>query len=92
MKAVIPTVSIQGKDLQREQCLKYLGVTFDRSLSFNIHITNVIKKARKGLTAVKTIAVAQMPQHTLLILYKALVLSVIDYGFGLLTLSAAQLQ
>ena len=92
VKAVMPTVSIQGKDLQREQCLKYLGVTFDRSLSFNIHITNVIKKARKGLTAVKTMAAAQMPQHTLLILYKALVLSVIDYGFGLLTLSAAQLQ
>ena len=47
-------------------CLKYIGVTFDRSLSFNIHITNlnVINKARKGLTAVKTMAVAQMPQHT----------------------------
>ena len=40
----------------------------------------MINKARKGLTAVKTMAATQMPQHTLLILYKALVLSVIDYA------------
>ncbi len=37
-------------------------------------------------------ASAQMPQRVLLILHKALVLSVIDYGFGLLTLSTAQLK
>ena len=39
----------------------------------------------------KTMAAAQMPQKTLLILFKAFILSVIDYCFGLLTLSAAQL-
>ena len=92
VRATMPTVSIQGKELAREHSLKYLGVTFDRSLSFNIHISNVINRARKGLTAVKTMASAQMPQRVLLILYKALVLSVIDYGFGLLTLSTAQLK
>ena len=34
----------------------------------------------------------QMPQRVLLILFKALVLSVVDYGFGLLTLSTSQLR
>jgi len=92
VRATMPTVSIQGKELSREHSLKCLGVTFDRSLSFNIHISNVINRARKGLTAVKTMASAQMPQRVLLILFKALVLSVIDYGFGLLTLSTAQLK
>ena len=33
-----------------------------------------------------------MPQKVLLILFKALVLSVVDYGLGLLTLSTAQLR
>ena len=92
VKANMPQISIQGQSLQREHSLKYLGITFDRSLSFNVHVSNTVNRARKGLTAVKTMAAAQMPQKTLLILFKALVLSVIDYGFGLLTLSAAQLQ
>ena len=88
----MPTVSIQGKTLSREHSLKYLGITFDRSLSFNLHVTHTVNRARKGLVAVKTMAAAKMPQHILLVLFKSLVLSVIDYGLGLLTLSATQLQ
>ena len=37
-------------------------------------------------------AAARMSQKILVILYQTLVLSVINYGFGLLTLSAAQLD
>ena len=37
-------------------------------------------------------AAAKLPKHILLILFRSLVLSVINYGFCLLTLSAAQLQ
>ena len=88
----MPTVSIQGKVLTREHSLKYLGITFDRSLSFNHHISHVVNRARKGLTAVKTMAMAQMPEKVLFILFKALVLSVVEYGLGLLTLSTAQLN
>ena len=75
----MPTVSIQGKTLSREHSLKYLGITFDRSLSFNLHVTHIVNRARKGLVAVKTMAAAKMPQHILLVLYKSLVLSFIDY-------------
>merc|ERR1711963_739972 len=92
VKATMPTVRIQGKVLSREHLLKYLGITFDRSLCFNQHISHVVNRARKGLTAVKTMATAQMPQRVLLILFKALVLSVVDYGLGLLTLSTSQLR
>ena len=49
-------------------------------------------KARKGLVALKTMAAARMSQKILVTLYQALILSVINYGFGLLTLSAAQLK
>lgn len=37
-------------------------------------------------------AINMMPQKVLFILFQSLVLSVIDYGFGLLTLSNAQLK
>ena len=52
----------------------------------------MISRARKGLTSVKTMACARMPQKTLVILFQSLVLSVIDYGYGLLNLSKTQLH
>ena len=52
----MPQISIQVKSLQREHSLKYLGITFDRSLSFNVHVINTVNKAVKGITAVKTMA------------------------------------
>ena len=70
----------------------YLGITIDKSLCGNLHISRNIVKARKGLVALKTMAAARMSQKMLVILYQALILSVINYGFGLLTLSAAQLK
>ena len=52
----------------------------------------MVTKARKGLNALKMMVIRRMPQRILFILYQTLVLSVIDYGFGLLTLSATQLR
>ena len=75
--AEMPAVSVGGKQIKREQTLRYLGVVFDRTLSGKDHISRIITKARKGLTAVKIMAYASMPQRTLVILYQALVLSVI---------------
>ena len=88
----MPSISIGGEELKREQTLKYLGITFDRSLSGKDHITRTISRARKGLTALKVMARANMSQRILVILYQTLVLSVVEYGLGLLTLSKAQLQ
>ena len=88
----MPAVSVGGKEIKREQTLRYLGVVFDRTLSGKDHISRIITKARKGLTAVKIMAYASMPQRTLVILYQALVLSVIEYGLALVNLSETQLN
>ena len=56
------------------------------------HVSRVISKARKGLNAVKVMASLSMPQRVLFILFQALILSVVNYGLGLLTLSKAQLD
>ena len=87
----MPEVSIGGKVIKRDHSLRYLGIVFDRSLSGKDHISRVVSKARKGLNALKVMAYMNMPQRILLILYQTLVLSVVDYGFGLLTLSKTQL-
>ena len=92
VSAEMPTVSVGGKDIKREQTLRYLGVVFDRTLSGKDHITRVVSKARKGLTAVKTMAYANISQKTLVILFQALVLSVIEYGLAFVNLSDTQLR
>ena len=61
VKSEMPPVFIEGKELQREHTLKYLGITFDRSLCGSEHISRIIVKARKGLVALKTMAGARMP-------------------------------
>ena len=84
---------MDGKERGRFTTLPYLGVLFDRSLCGSDHINQTIIKARKGLIALKTMAAARMSQRMLVILYQALVKqSVVKYGFGLLTLSTAQLK
>ena len=71
------------KSLQRKHSLKYLGITFDK-LPYLISMSQIqlMEQKKKRLTAVKTMTAAQMPKHTLLILCKALVLSVMDESFG----------
>ena len=76
------TVSIKGTDFKRGHAVKYLGMTFDRSLLFNQHDSSVVTRARKGMTAVKTMARAWMPQFILVILFKALVLSIWIWSAG----------
>ncbi len=71
------------------QSLTLPGITLDIFLSFTEYTSRVVIKDRKGLTAVKTMA---MPQKKLLILFQLLVLSVIYYVLGLLILSSAQLN
>ena len=93
VKADMPTVTIEGKQIERVSNLRYLGVTFDRCMCGKEHISRILVKARKGLIALKTMAAARMTQRTLIILYWALILkSVFKYGLGLLTLSDTQLK
>ena len=92
VKDVMPEVKYSGAVIKREPTLRYLGLIFDRSLSGKDHITRVVAKARrKGLTAVKMLAYAKMPQRVLVILFQTLVISVVEYGLGLLPLSDTQL-
>ena len=91
VKAIIPDLTISGQAINRETTLRYLGLIFDRTLSGREHISRLETKARKGLNAVKLMARDGMPQRILCLLFDMLVLSQVDYGLGLLTLSKTQL-
>ena len=52
----------------------------------------MIVKAREGLVALKAVAVARISKILLVILFQTPILSVIENGFGLLTLSKTQLS
>ena len=87
----MPDLTISGQAINRETTLRYLGLIFDRTLSGREHISRLETKARKGLNAVKLMARDGMPQRILCLLFDMLVLSQVDYGLGLLTLSKTQL-
>ena len=82
----MPAVYIEGKQLKGEQCLRYMSITFDRGLCGSQHINRIIGKSRSALVALKMMAGARMSQRILVILVKTLILSVIQHGFGILTL------
>ena len=53
----------------------------------NNQVPQTIIKARKGFVAMKTMAIARVSQKILAMLFQILVLSIIECGIGLLTLS-----
>ena len=61
----VPAATYMCINIDREQTMKYLGITFDRSLSFAKHVDDVLQKTWKGVSAVEIMASAEMPQRTL---------------------------
>ena len=91
IRADIPGLKIGGRNVNRESTLKYLGITFDRRLSFRKHVQMIVTRPQKGLNALKTMAAMDLERRMLFTLYQHLVLSVIDYRLGLLTISKSQM-
>ena len=51
-----PNIVIDDIPLKRNQNAKFLGITFDRTLTFNQHVTNVVKKAARKLKLLAAVA------------------------------------
>jgi hypothetical protein len=72
-------ISIQGKQIQRVDSTKYLGVILDSNLKWEIHIDNIYNK-KKYLIFIFYKLAKIMPTQTLLMLYHAFFHSIISYG------------
>jgi hypothetical protein len=75
------TMGVIGLLISKE--FKYLGVVFDRGLTWNAHTRYVLKRCRTRINFMKSIAGTAWGSHpdNMLILYKGLVRSVLEYGY-----------
>ena len=58
---------------------KDLGITFEKTLTFNSHIINTVNKANRIIGLIKR-SFSHMDKQMFVSIYKALVRSILDYG------------
>ena len=87
----MPAVSFSGEAIERTNSLRYLGIHFDRMLTYKTQVESTKLRCKKGLSALKAMASKGIEQRHLFLLFQSVILSVIDYGLGLTTLSQSNL-
>ena len=87
----MPAVSFSGEVIERTNSLRHLGTHFDRMPMYKTQVESTKLRCKKGLSASKAMASKGIEQRHLLLLYQSVILSVIDYGLGLTTLSQSNL-
>ena len=66
-------------DFVHTACQKHLGMHFDEKLNFNIHISEKIAKANRGIGLIRKLAHI-LPKKSLITIYKSFVRPHLDYG------------
>lgn len=93
-----PNIAINVHRIKREKSSKCAGIELDEVLSWDAHISNVVSTVANAIAALRGLK-PYLPQSTLILLYKSLMLTNSDYcdsvwgipGRGL-TLKLEQLQ
>ena len=77
-----PQFKIGPNAIKCQEQAKFLGLIFDKNLSFKSHINNLKKKCLKALNLLKVVAHQHWgaDKDTILMLYRALIRSKLDYG------------
>jgi hypothetical protein len=75
-------IFLNNKKLQQEDTMKYLGITIDRRLNFNVHIDNITGKCIKIIHALsKSAKINWGLRHNILrIIYTGAILAILSYG------------
>ena len=81
-KEVVPTLFLEGSVLPYEDHVKYLGVIFDKTLTFKNHINDVICNVKLRLNILRVVSGFNWgaDRTTLLRMYQSLCLSKMEYG------------
>ena len=77
-----PTIRMNGHLIPFGPAVKFLGVWMDRHVTYKTHITDLINKCTKGLQVMSTVSKCSYgaDRSVLLLMYRSLVRSKIDYG------------
>ena len=78
----VPTLVLEGSILIYEDQIKYLGMIFDKKLTFSPHIKDLVVNVKQRCNILKVVSNLNFgaDRITLLRIYQALCLSKIDYG------------
>ena len=78
----IPTLFLEESILPYEDYVKYLGIYFDKKLTFSLHIENLVCDVKRRLNILKVVSNFNWgaDRTTLLRIYQSVCLSKIDYG------------
>ena len=82
----MPVVTFDGAVLKRTSHPRYIGIHSDRMLTYRKHVETTAQKCKKGLSVLKAMAANGIELH-FFPLYQSVVLSNIDYGPGLTTMT-----
>ena len=84
-------ISFNGEVIERTNSLRYLGIRFNIMLTFKTRWDQQNHRCKNGLSALKAMASKGIEQRHLFLLYESVMLSVIDNGLGLTTLSQSNM-
>ena len=73
-------LTVGGSVIERVVTYKLLGVYISEDLSWNVHIEHVVKKANKGLCALRALKKSGLNIMQLVQLYCSIVRSVLEYA------------
>ena len=90
VRQAMPAVSFNGEVIERTNSVRYFGIHFDTMLTYKTQVESTKLRCKKGLSVLKGMASKSIECH-LFLLYQSVILSVIDYGLGLTTLSQSNL-
>ena len=75
-------LNISGAELERVECFKYLGLWFDKRLSWSVHIQKMVEKCKKVLNVMRCLRGVDWGANrpAMRTVYIRLIRSVFDYG------------
>ena len=74
------TIVVDGNELERVTSAKLLGLTVSSNLTWNEHVSDVIKKASKSLYLLKQLKRSRVSQQDMSTFYTACIRSVLTYA------------
>ena len=82
-----PPIQYDGQEVRVSDTLRHPGAIFDRQLNFSEHANSVLHRSIKAANILKVAAGRKTEERHLAMLYKSLVLSVIDYALPMINIS-----
>ena len=73
VEQAIPAVSFSGEVIERTNSLRYLGIHFNRMLTYKTQVKSRKVRCEKGLSALKAVASNGIEQRHLFLLYQSVV-------------------